>query len=512
MARQSVQVTEPGLQRKLPAGSPPTEQRRAGVLFGAGGALVAAALGFLADLQFDPAFEISLGLLGACIGWLLFRAYDHGRLWLHHPTTIVSLVVGFYWLVGAVEARAAPGVLLSARSSDWLAWAVAQGTLFLCICALISGIPRKEAILPGKPLPSVSALSLALAMVVVVWLERIYEISQGTYFHGTLTLDPSQATVGFLTQLGPALEFSVPFLVGALWVHGNRRSAFLLGALETLILLGAGRRLPFVWFVAVLGITLSWFDRPPRIRTMSVFLLFSALVIHPLMLSLRLEAARSLETKEGVSPWNAIVHLMPRAVRNLGDNSREGGAGLEGLARRSTASGYLAAVMDHRALSETPLLLGESYVGSAATLIPHVLWPEKDPTRSYDPLDESSRRFGLWGVDYIYTPITEAYCNFGLLGVLGAGILFGLFGRWVIRNLELARRPRDAAVGLLMIICLRPLIVFETHSTIGGFSAVRVALVLYLIVEILHRLRRVSAEKLVPAVASGERETEPTSA
>jgi hypothetical protein len=442
------------------------------------GFIVFATASVVVDRDLDGPFDFATGLLGGILTGLLSRAYSSGRLWLGHPTTVMALVMMLYWLLGGLVARATPEVLLSPRASDWLAMSMVVGSLFMVGFASLAGVPRQEHAEPIAP-PRIDGLSfwVIASAVSTLWALRLYEVASGSYFHGIGRLELYDASVGFLTQLEIALEFAVPYLIALLWCRGQRRAALVLGGIEFLFLFASGKRLPVIWFALVLAICMAWMNRPVRISTLLVVALMSVFVIHPVMLAMRSVAETDPEQHEGIGPARALSYEVPQALGNLDGNLDREEVGLAGVARRSTASGYVAAVMDRLSQGRGSLLDGESYLKSAPMLVPHFLWAEKNPGGIYDPMDRTSANFRFWGVDYIYTPITEAFCNFGTLGVLGLSLILGLFARFLWSQVQAHRT--DPALACTLALLLRPWIQFETHSTMGNLATFRVSIPLF---------------------------------
>jgi hypothetical protein len=450
-----------------------------------GGLVVTWLAAMLVDGKLDVGFDAAAALLGGTVTWLLSRAYHRGTLLLDHPTSSMSMVIAIYWLVGGLAARATPEVLLSSRASDWLPMSFFEGTFFIIFFAAVSGLPT------NRPFARVrgSGLSTRPAMVAtgIVWLIRLYLVSQGTYFHGISTVDSYSPGIGFLMQLESSLDFCVPYLIVLLWCTDRQRSALALGGFEVVFLFGTGSRQPFLWFMFMVAVCLSWMGRPLRLRTVVAASAILLLVVHPVMISMRIVAERESGEKADIGPLRALGHILPLAIEDLAQNATSEQVGLSGLARRSTSSGYLAAIMDRSALAGIPLLAGESYLRSAGILVPHFLWADKNPQGIYDPMAESSRHFGLWEADYTFTPLTEAYCNFGTLGVIICGVVFGLLGRFVVGTGR--RYSSDPAMLVALMPCFKPIVAFETHGTMGGLSTLRVAFVAMLIIWGVRRWR-----------------------
>jgi hypothetical protein len=443
------------------------------------------------DRDIDWSFDLATGLLGGILTGLLSRTYASGRLRLGHPTSVMALVMTFYWLIGGLEARAAPEVLLSPRASEWLALSMVEGSLFMVGFAVLAGLPGGgHSEMMAKPRIDRLSFWVLAGTAATLWSLRIYQIASGSYFHGMGKLELHDASVGFLTQLELALEFSTPYLVALLWSRGQRRAALALGGIEFLFLFASGKRLPVIWFALVMAVCLAWMNCPVKITTLMAVTLLSIFVLHPVMLSMRTVADADPQQQEGIGPARALSYEVPLAVTSMDDNLDQEEVGLTGIARRTTASGYVASVMDRLSSGRGSLLNGESYVESISMLVPHFLWAEKNPGGIYDPMERTSANFRLWNIDYVYTPITEAFCNFGTLGVLGLSVIMGLFGRFLWRQVQAYRA--DPALACVLALFLRPWVQFETHSTLGALSALRVCIPLFVV---LLFVRRTSVRK-----------------
>ncbi len=427
-------------------------------------------------------FLIGVASLSGLITWILASCIRSGRIWLDHPRAIMGIIIGLYWLAGGLEAEGNPSVLLSAEAVNWLGPALLEGTLFLAVFVLIAGRPqpqRDRSWRLGRLAP-IGAFTIA-ALIAVLWSVRLWEIASGTYFnHAGNTLHVEAARVGLVAQLDVVLRF-VPALATALaWARGHSRIAVLLGASEVAFIIGAGERLPVFWFLLALASFLSVVDRPLRTRTAVWAVIGLLLVVHPLVIGLRHVVSESGE-RPGIA--EIFGDFLPSAAISIAGTLQTADAGATALALRSTASGYLAAVMDREDLGRGRRLEGETYLQSASALVPHILWPDKPVAGN--PLDMCSAAFGLWQIDYIFTPITEAYCNFGTLGVLLLAAVYGLFGRLLARLFRAARR-RSALFPALAPFLI-PLICFETHDTMSELGPFRVAIPLILALLLVSR-------------------------
>lgn len=478
------------------AGIMDTSNRHLGV--GAAGALMFGVIAlWIAGLP-DFAFVAGAALLGGLCAWVLSHAIHNGRFALDHPSAIMTFVILLYWLIGGLEARNSPQVLLSAGAVDWLGPSLLQGALFLAAFVAVAGVPAPavRGLRAQEPrAPSRNGWLGLGGAYAILWSLRMFEVEQGTYFsHGGLTLDASDPGIGFIMQLAGGLLFIPGLLSAVLYVRGRDRTATAIALLEILFLFGAGERLLLLSFLLSLGFFLSVLGRPPKTSSLLKVLFLVLVVAHPLIIGMR-EVVGERGGAMGTSgPIAIFTEVLPATIGSLAHLSSSNEGGVAALAQRSSASGYLAAVMDHADQSGGHFFEGETYFRTAETLIPHFLWPDK-PQLPYDPLDAISWRFGLERIDYIFTPLTEAYCNFGTAGTLVYGVLMGLFGRWL--QGQNTKHQNDPVVLLALSPLLAILISFETHSTIGSLSSARLAAGMLLAIALYRRVKHPSQNHAV---------------
>jgi hypothetical protein len=107
-----------------------------------------------------------------------------------------------------------------------------------------------------------------------------------------------------------------------------------------------------------------------------------------------------------------------------------------------------------RVPSIKPHLNGESYVDIPAQLIPRFLWPNKPSSLLANV--RLALHFNLvtvesaLSVSIAFGMIAEAYINFGYLGVIGLGLLFGAGFKRIAQLAQDA--PQFSALGILMIL------------------------------------------------------------
>ncbi len=107
-----------------------------------------------------------------------------------------------------------------------------------------------------------------------------------------------------------------------------------------------------------------------------------------------------------------------------------------------------------RVPDEQPYLWGESYVDVPALFIPRILWPDKPSALLsnirlalyFDLVDEES----AFKVSIAFGMLSEAYINFGMIGAIGLGFVFGAGYKRLASMADGA--PYFSAIGLLMIV------------------------------------------------------------
>lgn len=135
------------------------------------------------------------------------------------------------------------------------------------------------------------------------------------------------------------------------------------------------------------------------------------------------------------------------------EREETGGVQQSQLWERASLFQMLCLVVD-RVPEIRPHLDGTSYVDLPALLIPRVFWPNKPSAL------ESNVRLALHfdlvtedtaaNVSIAFGPVAEAYANFGILGVVGYGLVLGMLLK---RGVLLAvNAPQFSALGLFMIL------------------------------------------------------------
>jgi len=137
-------------------------------------------------------------------------------------------------------------------------------------------------------------------------------------------------------------------------------------------------------------------------------------------------------------------------VQNRSDISLEK---KESLFNRASLIHILCMCTD-RIPKEKPYLNGESYTQILSAVVPRILWKNKPSTLF--AADQLAIYFDLMSSDSVgsvaiaFGMLAEAYVNFGPLGVIGLGIIWGL----ISKKISLASRdaPQFSAFGILAIL------------------------------------------------------------
>ena len=151
--------------------------------------------------------------------------------------------------------------------------------------------------------------------------------------------------------------------------------------------------------------------------------------------------------------------------------------------KRASAGGYLADIIcltDRRIFYP---LEGTTFVGSIAIMIPRVLWKDKSISESTDMVAAMNANLSLPEQDAVGNPVMEGYINFLYPGVALVFVILGLVCRWLWAY-RIKHQRSGAHLGLVLM-ALVPFFFFETHSTFGNFTLLRVPLLLILIVRVL---------------------------
>lgn len=126
-----------------------------------------------------------------------------------------------------------------------------------------------------------------------------------------------------------------------------------------------------------------------------------------------------------------------------------------------------------------PLRLGWTYIAAPSLFIPRVFWPEKPESLSFQFMREAFGTVGLMG--YAYTPVTEAFINFGWVGPF---IVFTVLSLGMIKLVKRA----DAHPGLYFI-CFSLVVDFNRGDFGGLFYSVVCVGAAFWLMGLVSRLR-----------------------
>lgn len=139
-------------------------------------------------------------------------------------------------------------------------------------------------------------------------------------------------------------------------------------------------------------------------------------------------------------------------------------------------------------INEKGYLWGETYFRESALIIPRFLWPNK-PDYNLEAESNIQKRYNLPYYDTMITPITEAYSNFGMPGVILLMFLYGYFSKkyWLF----IKKYKNDKLVFLIYIYFLYNFYSPE-QSLVGGlFMALRsfisIFVLLFLVDKIIYK-------------------------
>lgn len=139
----------------------------------------------------------------------------------------------------------------------------------------------------------------------------------------------------------------------------------------------------------------------------------------------------------------------------------------EEVADRAAVSGQIAIV--HKVPDEVPHLYGTTYISAAAFFVPRSLWPTKPRGAGAHVaaiiFEGRPGTAGYEGPAYPASGMSEAYWNFGVPGVVGIFVLFGLFHRVLAQ--KFMQRPRDPFVALIVMMAVVTLGDVDSDSLVG---------------------------------------------
>ena len=128
---------------------------------------------------------------------------------------------------------------------------------------------------------------------------------------------------------------------------------------------------------------------------------------------------------------------------------------------------------------DRPLRLGWTYFSAPSMFIPRVLWPEKPESLSLQFMRDAFGTLGLMG--YAYTPVTEAYLNFGWVGPFMVFALLSLAMTKLVKH-------ADVHPGLYFI-CFSLTVDFNRGDSVGFVSSVVYMGAAFWLMSMVSRLR-----------------------
>jgi hypothetical protein len=131
----------------------------------------------------------------------------------------------------------------------------------------------------------------------------------------------------------------------------------------------------------------------------------------------------------------------------------------------------------HYVVKTRPLRFGWTYFSAPSLFIPRALWPEKPESLSLQFMRDAFGTTGMMG--YAYTPVTEAYINFGWVGPF---IFFALL------SLGMAKLVKYADIRPVLYFICFALIVDFNRGDVGGtfYSIVYVGAAFWLMGRVSH--------------------------
>ena len=126
-----------------------------------------------------------------------------------------------------------------------------------------------------------------------------------------------------------------------------------------------------------------------------------------------------------------------------------------------------------------PLRLGWTYITAPLLFIPRAIWPEKPESLSLQFMRQAFGTVGMMG--YAYTPVTEAYLNFGWIGPF---IFFSVLSVLMVKLVKNA----DAYPGLYFI-CFAMIVDFNRGDVGGTFYSIVCVGAAFWLMSIVSRLR-----------------------
>jgi hypothetical protein len=241
---------------------------------------------------------------------------------------------------------------------------------------------------------------------------------------------------------------------------------------ETVFVLFTGSRL-FVLHVGVLtAMAVSLTGKRLQVGWAVPVMVVFIVVVNPFIRTMR-QAMRA-DTSEAPTTLDVASATMAYGGPTNNEDA------VDELMSRGSAVSYLANTMcfsEMVGLGSSPLN-GTTYADSTLLLVPKVIWPEKPPLPGADLVGVMNARLGVRPQDAVASPVAEAYLNFGYIGVFIAYVVLGLIGRvlWAFRMAY----ADSLSAGGVYLMSMTVFALFETHSTIGMLTGLRIPAVLIL--------------------------------
>jgi hypothetical protein len=159
------------------------------------------------------------------------------------------------------------------------------------------------------------------------------------------------------------------------------------------------------------------------------------------------------------------------------------------LALRANEFVYPIQTLVYYVNADTPLRLGATYVAWPSLFIPRALWPGKPESLGIQFLLDAFGTKEYQG--FAFTPVAEAYVNFGWVGPLISVALLGLLLAWLVRT-----APTHPARYLIAYALLVDANRGEIGAALYAFTLIGAGFLLQ------HRLALLFAPRAAPAAAA----------
>ncbi len=114
-----------------------------------------------------------------------------------------------------------------------------------------------------------------------------------------------------------------------------------------------------------------------------------------------------------------------------------------------------------------PYRFGSTYLGSLGGIVPLFLWPSRPSGAAEWYVRQYYPDVAAAGGGFAFSPIAEAYLNFGFVGVIGLGLLLGYLANRVLRSLSAGSFRSPAAIAIYAVAA--PNILMFWRFDFGGF-------------------------------------------